>query len=85
MASTIIADLNCGGKVRCHRRVVEKLNIAWGPPPLKPKAGLRGPSSKVTDSKPIPHLLLPFKEVMADVLNVRLSRKQNPGSKHKGA
>ena len=27
MASTIIADLNFGGKVRCHMVVVEKLKI----------------------------------------------------------
>jgi hypothetical protein len=30
---------------------------------------------KVTNSKPIPHIPLPFKEVMADVLKVKLPEK----------
>jgi hypothetical protein len=29
MASIIIADLNCEGKVTCHRLLVEKLKIEW--------------------------------------------------------
>jgi hypothetical protein len=30
---------------------------------------------KITNSKPIPHIPLPFKEVMADVLRVKLPEK----------
>jgi hypothetical protein len=30
---------------------------------------------KVTNSKPIPHIPLPFKEVMADVLKVKPPKK----------
>jgi len=32
-------------------------------------------SRKVTNSKPIPHIPLPFKEVMADVLKVKPPEK----------
>jgi hypothetical protein len=31
---------------------------------------------KITNSKPIPHIPLPFKEVMADVLKVKPPGKQ---------
>jgi len=34
------------------------------------------PSRKITNSKPIPHIPLPFKEVMADVLKVKPPEKQ---------
>jgi hypothetical protein len=37
----------------------------------KPKA-----SRKITNSKPIPHIPLPFKEVMADVLKVKPPEKE---------
>jgi hypothetical protein len=30
---------------------------------------------KITNSKPIPHIPLPFKEVIADVLNVKPPKK----------
>ncbi len=33
-------------------------------------------SRKVTNSKPIPHIPLPFKEVMADVLKVKPPEKK---------
>ena len=33
---------------------------------------------KVTNSKPIPHIPLPFKEVMADVLKVKPPNKTQP-------
>jgi hypothetical protein len=41
------------------------------------------PDRRTTNSKPIPHIPLPFKEVMADVLKVKppekaTSRKQKP-------
>ena len=39
-------------------------------------------SDRVTNSKPIPHIPLPFKEVMADVLKVKPPQKEKP---HKGA
>jgi hypothetical protein len=32
---------------------------------------------KTTNSKPIPHIPLPFKEVMADVLKVKPPEKKN--------
>jgi hypothetical protein len=32
-------------------------------------------SKKITNSKPIPHIPLPFKEVMADVLKVKPPEK----------
>jgi hypothetical protein len=38
---------------------------------------------RITNSKPIPHIPLPFKEVMADVLKVKPSEK-NLKSKEKG-
>ena len=34
---------------------------------------------KVTNSKPIPHIPLPFKEVIADVLKVKPPEKKKPG------
>jgi hypothetical protein len=35
--------------------------------------------NRVTNSKPIPHIPLPFKEVMADVLKVKPPKpKKNP-------
>jgi hypothetical protein len=33
------------------------------------------PENRVTNSKPIPHIPLPFKEVMADVLKVKPPQK----------
>jgi hypothetical protein len=36
---------------------------------------------KITNSKPIPHIPLPFKEVIADVLKVRPPTKTIPGPK----
>jgi hypothetical protein len=33
------------------------------------------PDKRVTNSKPIPHIPLPFKEVMADVLKVKPPQK----------
>ena len=33
------------------------------------------PANKITNSKPIPHIPLPFKEVMADVLKVKPPEK----------
>jgi hypothetical protein len=33
------------------------------------------PEQKVTNSKPIPHIPLPFKEVIADVLKVKPPEK----------
>lgn len=33
---------------------------------------------KITNSKPIPHIPLPFKEVMADVLKVKPPEKKKP-------
>jgi len=33
-------------------------------------------STRVTNSKPIPHIPLPFKEVMADVLKVKPPEKE---------
>jgi hypothetical protein len=39
-------------------------------------------SKKITNSKPIPHIPLPFKEVIADVLKVKPPEKQkNPKNK----
>lgn len=40
------------------------------------------PEKKITNSKPIPHIPLPFKEVMKDVLKVKPPEKQ--GEKQKG-
>ena len=40
-------------------------------------------TQRVTNSKPIPHIPLPFKEVMADVLKVKPPQKQNPEKKSK--
>jgi hypothetical protein len=40
------------------------------------------PPKKITNSKPIPHIPLPFKEVMADVLKVKPPEKTgNPKTK----
>ena len=36
---------------------------------------------KVTNSKPIPHIPLPFKEVIADVLKVKPQEKPERGRK----
>jgi len=33
---------------------------------------------KITNAKPIPHIPLPFKEVMAEVLKVKPREKQKP-------
>jgi hypothetical protein len=33
------------------------------------------PKTKITNSKPIPHIPLPFKEVIADVLKVKPPEK----------
>lgn len=33
---------------------------------------------KITNAKPIPHIPLPFKEVIADVLKVKPPEKQKP-------
>ena len=48
----------------------------------------RKKEKKMTNSKPIPHIPLPFKEVMADVLKVKppakpesKRKKQNPPKK----
>jgi hypothetical protein len=34
-------------------------------------------TKRITNSKPIPHIPLPFKEVMADVLKVKPPEKQH--------
>jgi hypothetical protein len=36
---------------------------------------------KITNAKPIPHIPLPFKEVMADVLKVKPPEKERKESK----
>ena len=36
---------------------------------------------KITNSKPIPHIPLPFKEVIADVLKVKPPEKNTPQKK----
>jgi hypothetical protein len=33
---------------------------------------------KITNSKPIPHIPLPFKEVITDVLKVKPPKKERP-------
>jgi len=33
---------------------------------------------RITNSKPIPHIPLPFKEVMKDVLSVKPPKKKGP-------
>lgn len=38
---------------------------------------------RVTNSKPIPHIPLPFKEVIADVLKVKPPQKTKPSGKSK--
>jgi hypothetical protein len=38
---------------------------------------------KITSSKPIPHIPLPFKEVIADVLKVKPEPKAKPKTKRK--
>lgn len=38
---------------------------------------------KITNSKPIPHIPLPFKEVIADVLKVKPPEKPTKGSRKK--
>jgi hypothetical protein len=40
---------------------------------------------RITNSKPIPHIPLPFKEVIADVLKVKPPKKKtlNSGTKNK--
>jgi hypothetical protein len=40
-------------------------------------------SRKITNSKPIPHIPLPFKEVMKDVLKVKPPQKQSQKSQKK--
>ncbi len=42
-------------------------------------------SSKTTNSKPIPHIPLPFKEVMADVLKVTPPKKGKANARAKKA
>jgi hypothetical protein len=37
------------------------------------------PSKRITNSKPIPHIPLPFKEVIADVLKVKPPEKPQKG------
>jgi hypothetical protein len=40
--------------------------------------------NKITNSKPIPHIPLPFEEVMTDVLKVKPPQKSRKGiTKHK--
>jgi hypothetical protein len=39
------------------------------------------PAKRVTNSKPIPHIPLPFKEVMKDVLKVKPPIRKVRGSK----
>jgi hypothetical protein len=41
--------------------------------------------SKITNSKPIPHIPLPFKEVIADVLKVKPPEKPTSKTKNKRA
>jgi hypothetical protein len=41
----------------------------------------REPERRTTNSKPIPHIPLPFKEVMKDVLKVKPPKKENLNSK----
>jgi hypothetical protein len=45
------------------------------------------PEKRITNSKPIPHIPLPFKEVMADVLKVKppekASEKPSPRRKRR--
>jgi len=41
------------------------------------------PTKKTTNSKPIPHIPLPFEEVMKDVLKVRPPEKQSKPAKTK--
>ncbi|HZZ14518.1 MAG TPA: hypothetical protein VFE08_01000 [Candidatus Sulfotelmatobacter sp.] len=36
------------------------------------------PEQKITNSKPIPHIPLPFKEVMKDVLKVKPPKPSKP-------
>ena len=38
---------------------------------------------RITNSKPIPHIPLPFKEVIADVLKVKPPEKPAPKAKKK--
>jgi hypothetical protein len=40
-------------------------------------------SRKVTNSKPIPHIPIPFKEVIADVLKVKPPAKSRRGTPRK--
>jgi len=40
-------------------------------------------ATKITNSKPIPHIPLPFKEVMADVLKVKPPEKTTQKKKHR--
>ena len=45
---------------------------------------MKEPDKRVTNSKPIPHIPLPFKEVMADVLKVKPPEKASkPTAKKK--
>jgi len=37
--------------------------------------------NKITNSKPIPHIPLPFKELIADVLKVKPPKKAGKGTK----
>jgi hypothetical protein len=38
-------------------------------------------AKKITNAKPIPHIPLPFKEVIADVLKVKPPEKDKPKKK----
>jgi hypothetical protein len=40
-------------------------------------------NKKITNSKPIPHIPLPFKEVIADVLKVKPPAKNQENQKRK--
>jgi hypothetical protein len=42
---------------------------------------MKSVDKKVTNSKPIPHIPLPFKEVMADVLKVKPPEKSQTKKK----
>jgi hypothetical protein len=43
----------------------------------------QGTSKKITNSKPIPHIPLPFKEVIADVLKVKPPEKEPKSNRRK--
>jgi hypothetical protein len=49
------------------------------------REAMKMPKSKVTNAKPIPHIPLPFKEVMADVLKVKPPEKSRKGKSSRNA